>query len=512
MPTRQRLRRAAALSLALLLSLLLPAPLASAAAAPTVYSELDAFIRERMNATGTPGLSYAVVSPDGPVHERSWGRDGHGATVTADTPFLWGSVAKPITATAVMTLVQKGRLALDDRVVDHLPDFRFGGHEHASKVTVRHLLAHTSGIPASATFKVTDCHDPECLPPAERAAALNDVAPLGAPGTKYAYTSANYLLLAAVVEAVTQGPYSDYLRTSVLGPAGMNGAVADGSSARAQHLPPGHQVMWGMPAAIADGYDGHGAAYGYTGGDLHDLAAFAALQLRSGKAPNGERILSEESVRLMRTEGALRPTGEGTGYGFGWRVGGLKAPLDRAIWHTGASPGYSAMLFLLPEQNQALVLQQNLHGLLQDETIMDVGFGAARILAGGDAPAGPPSTWLYDVTIWGTTALAVLMLLTAAHSARVLIRRPTRPTSQARDFATTALWVMAGAVPGTLLAILANLLGADQARIWFPDVFIAACVAAGAGAALVALRLASTIVMIRRSRSWRAPSRQRETG
>ncbi|SDL38859.1 serine hydrolase domain-containing protein [Streptomyces indicus] len=502
MSIHHRMRHAVALTLALLLALLLGAPLASAVAGPasTAHADLDAYIRERMDATGTPGLSYAVVGPDGPVHQRSWGHDGRGAPVTADTPFLWGSVAKPVTATAVMTLVQDGRLALDDRVVDHLPAFRFGGAEHASEVTVRHLLDQTAGIPAAATFKVTDCHDPDCPPPADRISALDDVTPLGPPGAEYAYTSANYLLLAAVVEAVTGRPYAEYLRTRVLRPAGMDGAVADGASARERRLAPGHQLMWGRPAAVADGYDEHGAAYGYTGGALHDLAAFAALQLRRGKAPDGARILTEESVRLMRTEGTLA-SGEGTGYGFGWRVGGLEAPLDKAVWHIGASPGYSAMLFLLPGQNQALVIQQNLHGLLQDEAIMEVGFGAARILAGGEAPSDAPSMWLYDLTIWGTTALAVLMLLAAARSVQLLIRRSALRTSRARRVMVTALWAVAGALPGVLLAMLVKFMGVEQAWSWFPDLCIALWVAAVAGVLVIGLRLAGAVRPARRRES-----------
>ncbi len=165
--------------------------------------------------------------------------------VTADTPFLWGSVAKPVTATAVLTLVQDGRLGLDDPVVDHLPAFRFGGPAHAGKVTVRHLLEQTSGLPESATFDVADCYDADCPPPAGRLAALDRIEPTGPPGTDYTYTSANYLVLTAVIEAVTHRPFAEYVRRAVLTPAGMDTAIADRASAREQHLPPGHQLLWG---------------------------------------------------------------------------------------------------------------------------------------------------------------------------------------------------------------------------------------------------------------------------
>ncbi|MFI7344596.1 serine hydrolase domain-containing protein [Streptomyces sp. NPDC050085] len=491
-----RMRPSAARTTVLLLSLLLlvllvPSRPAAAASAPSDrYAAIDAYVRERMKATGAPGVSYAVVGPNGPLHQRSWGSDGRGSEVTARTPFLWGSVAKPVAATAVMTLVQDGRLRLDDRVVDHVPGFRFGGAAHARRVTVRHLLGQTAGIPESATFAVADCLDADCPRAAERVRALDDVRPLGLPGTIYAYSSANYLVLAAVVEAVTGQSFAAYLRTAVFAPAGMRGAVADRASARERRLSAGHQRLWGIPAAIADGVDDAGAAYGYTGGDLGDLAAFAALQLRAG-SPAGARdgVLTPASVRAMRTEGRLS-SGYGTGYGLGWRVGGLDAPLDHAVWHTGATPGYSAMLFLLPETDTALVLQQNLYGLLDDDAVMRIGFDAARILAGG-TPSAAGTAWSspYYLTVWGTTALALLLCVAAGRSV-VLLRRPAGSANRLRRLARTVPWCVSGALPLAAFVWVAAAMGLEPLWLWLPDVFLALCAATAFGVATVALRVA----------------------
>ncbi|MFF8811831.1 serine hydrolase domain-containing protein [Streptomyces pactum] len=480
-----------------------PAPVTSGAAAPgDRYAALDAYVRDRMEETRVPGLSYAVVGPDGPLHRRSWGTDGRGSRVTPRTPFLWGSVAKPVTATAVMTLVQDGRLRLEDRVTDHVPGFRFGGPAHASRVTVRHLLTQTAGIPASATAEVTDCLDAGCPGPADRIRALDGIEPLGPPGTRYAYSSANYVALAAVVESVTGRPFTDHLRRSVLEPAGMDGAIVDRASARDRKLAPGHQLMWGIPAAVADGVDDHGASYGYLGGDLDDLSAFAAFQLRSGRTADGRAVLTPASVRLMRQQGTL-PGGEGTGYGLGWRVGGLSAPLDTAVWHTGGSPGYSAMLFLLPERNVALVLQQNLYGLLQDDAIMDVGFQAARMLAGAPAPEGGPSAAGYHLTIWGVTALGLLLVAGAVRSAW-LLRRPAVAGRRPRRVLLQVVWCLLGAAPGAVLLVVAGRTGLDPVRIWLPDVHLAGWAATAAGALVVLLRLTLVLRSVRAGRAERA--------
>ncbi|MEV0696079.1 serine hydrolase domain-containing protein [Streptomyces sp. NPDC050388] len=503
------LRHAAASAVALLLALLLCGLTTPAVAAPAPasgrYAALDAYIHERMKATHSPGLSYAVVGPNGPIHQRSWGYDGNGEPVTAQTPFLWGSVAKPIAASGVMALVQDGRLRLEDRVVAHLPHFRFGGADHASRVTVRHLLYQTAGIPESATFQITDCLGAGCPRPAERIGALDDIQPLGAPGTTYAYSSANYLILSAVAESITGIPFAEHLKEAVFEPAGMDGAIADRTTARERDLPPGHQLMWGVPTATAEEVDDHGAGYGYVGGDLEDLAAFASFQLRSGRTADGDTVLTPESVHLMREEGTLGPEGATTGYGLGWRVGGLPAPLDDAVWHTGATPGYSAMLFLLPKQNTAVVVQQNLHGLLHDEAVMEVGFGAARILADGEAPDDQPSSSAYHTTIWGITLLAAALLLTTVRSA-LLLRRPAAPTSVLRRTVLTALWCLAGALPWIALWQASAQMPVDRLMTWLPDAFITVCVAAVAGTTTAVLRLVLAL------RSTRARASRPERG
>ncbi|MFD0901900.1 serine hydrolase domain-containing protein [Actinomadura sediminis] len=481
--------------LALLLCLLVLAPVAPASAQPGPYEAIDAFVRDRMKATDTPGLAYAVVGPDGPIHQRTWGSDGNGEPVTPQTPFLWGSVAKPVAATAVMTLVQAGRLRLTDRVVDYLPDFRFGGAAHARRVTIRHLLGQTAGLPETATFKVADCLESGCPTPAERVGALNGGEPLGPPGTEYAYTSANYLLLTAVVEAVTGRPYAEYLRRAVLEPAGMKGAIADIGSAEKRNLPPGHQLLWGVPSAIADGYDEHGAGYGYLGGDLNDLAAFASFQLRSGKTADGKAILTPESVRLMREEGTLS-SGEGSGYGLGWSINALDAPLDRAVWHTGATFGYASFLILLPEKNIALVLEQNLYGFLHNDAVMHAGLGAARLLAGG-TPSETPSASTYYLTVWGITALALGLVLAAGRSALLLRRRPAASSSRRR----TAAWTLIGALPLLIAVPAMSRTSPGQMMNWVPDAFAALCVAVAAGLATIALRVT---LALRTTRSRRA--------
>lgn len=95
------------------------------------------------------------------------------------------------------------------------------------------------------------------------------------------------------------------------------------------------------------------------------------------------------------------------------------------------------MLFLLPKQNVALVLQQNLYGLLQNEAVMQVGFGAARILADGRTPTNSRPAAGYHAAVWGVTALAPALIVAAGRSA-LLLRRPVASVVRLRRFASAA--------------------------------------------------------------------------
>ncbi|MGZ9933920.1 serine hydrolase domain-containing protein [Streptomyces sp. NC-S4] len=110
--------------------------------------------------TRVPGIAFAVVSGEGVVQRRTWGRDGNGDPVTPGTPFLIGSVSKPVTAMAVMRPAEEGRIALDGRVREHLPWFAPSG-ARIDGITIRQLLTRTGGIAEREGFLRSDRHDNE---------------------------------------------------------------------------------------------------------------------------------------------------------------------------------------------------------------------------------------------------------------------------------------------------------------------------------------------------------------
>ncbi|MFD3415817.1 serine hydrolase domain-containing protein [Streptomyces cyaneofuscatus] len=478
------LRRYWAVLLAVVLALgalLAPAHVARAVGADR---DVDAYLRERMVATKAPGLAYAIVDRRRIEHVGTMGRGGDGAPVTARTPFLWGSVAKPMTATAVMTLVEDGRVDLDRPVRSYLPDFTLGDRTAAARITVRDLLTHASGIPevTDATDRFEQRRDPYRSAVAE----LADTTPLS-PDGQHVYSSANYLLLGAVVEAVTGRPYAAYLREAVLDPLRMTGAVT--TPAEAARLPGGHGYVYGRPAPAAPRFDPAGPSYGYVGGTVVDLAHFAVAHLNDGDF-GGTKLLRPASVREMHT-GAARIS-DTHRYGLGWRDDDRNADLGtRTIWHGGASPGYQATIVLLPDAGRALVVMQNVYGYFQDSELVASALGAARILAGG-LPRDEAGSTLYPGLLTGLTAVAAAVTSATGWAVFRLLRPAARPVRRRRTALATGAWTLLGlgVAYGAWIAV-PDAFGADPRliRLYAPDLgWLLAAIATG-GFALAAVRL-----------------------
>ncbi|MDA0563600.1 beta-lactamase family protein [Streptomonospora sp. S1-112] len=475
-------------------AVVLAAPGAAAAAPPAAPDqEVADYLRQRMADTGVPGLAYAVIGPEGTEHTAALGRDGDGAPMETATPLLWGSVAKPITATLVMDLAEEGVLDLDEPVRSHLPDFELADGSGGG-ITLRHLLAQTSGLPEDTG--ITDRTAPPADAYTQAVADLDQVHPIDPPGARHHYSSANYLLLGAVVEAATGRTFTDVLNERVLGPLGMADAVT--TPAQAAAVPPGNRYVFGQPTAFTDApYDPAGPSYGYIGGPVTDLARFAALHL-NGRAGDGAAPLERETLARMHTAQArLSPT---YSYGLGWRVDERNADLGTTtVWHGGAVSGYQAMVVLLPERERGLVLVQNAHGYFQDGALLATGLGAARVLAGGEpAPAG--NGLGYPALLAGLCAViitvAVLSLRTAV---RILTRRPV-PARPARAAAETALWLAGCAVVGGAAVVgLPAAAGVDlgDLLLWTPDVGCLLLGIAAACAVLGAVRVAAAVAAAR---------------
>jgi CubicO group peptidase (beta-lactamase class C family) len=388
---------------------------------------IERLLEDRFEALRSPGAAWAIVSPEGIVRSGTHGLDGGGAPVTTGTPFIWGSVSKPVTATAVMTLVESGAVDLDERVQVYLPSFALADAEAARRITVRHLLVQTSGIPERTG--ITDRFGTRTDPYGEAVARLARIEPIAEPGERHQYSSANYLVLGALVEAVAGMPFERYLQGHVLGPLGMDQPVATVEAAEA--VPRGHGYMFGRRVTLRVRYDPTGPSYGNLGGSLEDLAGFAAFHLGGGPP-----VLDDASLDLMHTGTAV--VGTRHTYGLGWRdlttSGGT-----RIVWHGGAAPGFTSVVALLPELGLGVVILQNLYVLFQDADLVRTGLDAARVLAGEEV-RGAVGGATYPAILVVLAAIQLVLLILIAWTVRGTLRSRSEPPSRRRVIVLVVVW------------------------------------------------------------------------
>jgi CubicO group peptidase (beta-lactamase class C family) len=349
-------------------------------------------LAERMVHYQVPGVSIAVIDD----WEIEWAK-GYGVLaaggdepVTADTLFHAGSVAKPVSAAAVLTLVERGLLDLDENVNDRLVSWQVPDNQYTTreKVTLRRLLSHSAGLSDGFTNRSIDDPIPSYTTPAGEAPTttiqqLLDADPgvdvdgatrvTSIPGTEYRYANSDYAIVELLVVDVTQQPYSDFMRETILQPLGMTDStyeqpLSEDLRARAatehdvQGRPfPGQRLHFPLHAA------------GSLWTTPSDLARFAIALMRSYKGQSDE-ILSQEMATEMLTpqiDTPDEPLGDSCGLGF--HLTGKDEVL--AFQHSGATWGSTCLLWDYPERGQGVVIMTNsstAEGLIRLEILLSV--------------------------------------------------------------------------------------------------------------------------------------------
>jgi uncharacterized protein YbbC (DUF1343 family)/CubicO group peptidase (beta-lactamase class C family) len=338
-------------------ALLLGACLAPAADFHLDQARLDAVMRQALDRGELPGAVVLIVHGDRVVFRKAYGlrsRAPAETPMTVDTVFDLASLTKPIaTATSVMLLVEQGKLRLADRVADHLPGF---GQHGKDKITLEHLLLHTSGL-------VADNPEADYRDGREKALErINDLTPLAEPGARFVYSDVNFILLGEVLGRVAGEPLDEFARKHIFEPLGMKettfrpkGALRERAApteARAGRFEPG--VVHDPRAFGLGGVAGHAGLFS----TADDLAVFARLLLRGG-AVDGHRLLAPATLRTMTTP---RPVPRGL-RAYGWDVDtafsknrGDLFPRDRGFGHTGFT---GTSLWVDPGSDTAVIFLSN---------------------------------------------------------------------------------------------------------------------------------------------------------
>jgi CubicO group peptidase (beta-lactamase class C family) len=225
-------------------------------AAQPLPAPFDPYLRAEMELNHLPGLAAAIVRR-GEVLLGAYGlRDlSTGEPMTPATLVELASVSKPLTALAVARLEQEGLIRLDDPVRRYLPEFRVD-HADSDRITVRHLLEHTSGLVRADDYRVPCCGRPGEGDLVRAIRELHAARPRYRPGQRFRYANSNYVILAALIEKVSGRPFAAYMRESVFTPLEMWRTTLDPAEAAAWGLAAQHERAWGRFRVAPQNFSG----------------------------------------------------------------------------------------------------------------------------------------------------------------------------------------------------------------------------------------------------------------
>jgi CubicO group peptidase (beta-lactamase class C family) len=348
--------------------------------APKLTEKLDRLVSRKMTDGRTPGLGLVVICDRKIAYLRGFGFAdiARRTPVTPRTVVSIGSTTKAMTALALMQLVDRGEVHLDDPVVTYVPFFKVNDAA-GPRITVRELLTQTSGLPSPAGIPLRPDEDPAALENLVR--SLASVRLSHPPGATFEYSNDNYAVAGLIVQRVTHLPWEAYMARRVFAPLGMSETKEDASRAASVGLWQGYLLSTNgkMLARATPIEREYGPAGSETLTTLQDLARYLYAQVNGGMSMSGRRVVSEAAMQQMHA-----PLVSSTGvmdeakahYGFGWEIRDREGLTTDE--HAGAIVTMGSYFVLVPTRGIATGVVEN----SLDDGNIELAVDAALLAAG----------------------------------------------------------------------------------------------------------------------------------
>ena len=332
---------------------------------------LDAYVARTLKEFGVPGMAVAVVKDGQVVLAKGYGvrRAGEPAPVDADTLFGIASNTKAFTCAALSILVEEGKLAWDDPVTKHLPEFQMYDPWVTREVTVRDLVTHRAGLGLGGGDLMW--WPPTTFTRREIVRGIRWVKPASSLRSRYAYNNVMFVAAGEVVAAVAGTSWDDFVERRVLAPTGMSRTTTTVAAGADNQAAP-HLEVKGVVAPVAAMDFANAAAAAGLRSSASDMARWLTMLLECGRekeAPAGRTCaLKPESIRRLWSAqtvqgtpdppAGLEPTKANfAAYGLGFGLRDYRG--RKVVSHTGGLPGYVSLVTLVPEERLGLVVLTN---------------------------------------------------------------------------------------------------------------------------------------------------------
>jgi len=333
-------------------------------------SHIDALVNRVLESTPSVGIAVAVVKDGKKIHSKGYGIKSIESSKNVDehTLFAIASNSKAFTSAALSILVDEGKLKWEDKVIDHIPEFKMYNDYVTTNFTIVDLLTHRSGLglgagdllifPDGADFTVKDVIN-----------SFQYQKPVSAFRTKYDYDNLLYIVAGEVVARVSGMSWADFVQTRILEPLGMNNSVPTSSRlGKNANLAIPHDSEGGQIKQLSTYNSELVAAAGGIYSSVDDLSKWMVMQLNNGKYGkelSNELFSEQQQGQMWRPHTNLRFTTKPNprtnqhfaAYGLGWFITDKKGKI--VLSHTGGLPGMLSKTVLVPELNLGIVVLTN---------------------------------------------------------------------------------------------------------------------------------------------------------
>lgn len=325
-------------------------------------TRLEPLIEKKMRENGIPGLAVGVVKNGKVIFAKGFGttKITGGDPVTTRTVFNLASITKNFTATAVMQLVEQGKINLDARVTEYLPYFRLKD-EGYKQITIRHLMTHTSGLEfiEENPFERKAGYDAGALEKHIR--ELSSLTLASVPGEKYEYSNEGYDILGDVIAKVSKMSYEEYISRNILEPLRMKTSTVSVS----ETIPPRYFSDETGKITVNDKvpFNRAFAPSSALDSDVDDMNRWMIACLNRGTL-DGKRILKSSSydemwklpVEAAEADKQFPIFGKMGGGWFRWNYKG-----HQIVGHGGAELGFNSFIALAPNDSVGVIVLGNLY-------------------------------------------------------------------------------------------------------------------------------------------------------
>ena len=328
------------------------------------FDSVRELIRAKLVELVAPSLAVAVAKDGEIIWEEGfgWADRERRKLATPHTMYSLASISKPITATGLMILKERGLLDLDSPINNYLGEAKLKVWlGNSDDVTARRVANHSSGLPLHYHFFCENENYPR-PPMDETIRRYGNIVTI--PGEKYQYSNLGYGILDYIISRLSGKSYADFMRQEVFLSLGMTRASVHVGSGLEKY----QAIRYGFdgkPISFYD-FDHPGASAAYS--SAHDLVRFGMFHLKEHLSDQ-KAILPDQTIEQMQQP--TMPIGDSSGYGIGWRINENDMGY-RSVSHTGGMGGVSTTLTLIPEERIAIVALANFSNSLPHDICKEI--------------------------------------------------------------------------------------------------------------------------------------------